>query len=68
MCMWNQLFQNNEGWGRTLINFEKNSTQDRFIVVTSLLRFEIISIYSIHNERFSQKNHSKLGGNKSRVQ
>ena len=41
MCMCNQLFCNNEGWGRILINFEKNSIQDRFIIVTNLLRFEI---------------------------
>ena len=68
MCMLNQPFRNNEGWCRTLINFEKNSTQDRFIIVTSLLRFEIFSIYPIHNEWFSQKNHYKLGGNKRRVQ
>ena len=23
MCMWNQLFKNNEGWGRTLIILRK---------------------------------------------
>ena len=55
MCMWNQLFQNNDGWGRTLINFQKNSTQSRDIIVTNLLSFEIFSIHPIHNERFSKK-------------
>ena len=68
MCMWNHLFQNIEGWGRTLINFEENSTQDRLIITTNLLRFEIFFIHLLHNERFSQKNHSQLSGNKCRVQ
>ena len=53
--MWNQLFWNEEDLGRTLIDSEKNSTKDKFIMPTSLLRFEIFSIYPIDNERFSQK-------------
>ena len=39
MCMRDHLFRNNEGWRRTLIIFEKNSAQDRLIMITSLLRF-----------------------------
>ena len=50
MCMWNQLFQNNGGWGRTLINSKKNS------------------IHLAYKERFSQKNHSKLGVYKCKLQ
>ena len=53
--MWNQLFWNEEDLGRTLTDSEKNSTKDKFIMLTSLLRFEIFSIYAIDNERFSQK-------------
>ena len=53
--MWNQLFWNEEDLGHTLIDSEKNSTKDKFIMPTSLLRFEIFSIYPIDNERFSQK-------------
>ena len=53
--MWNQLFWNEDDLGRTLIDSEKNSTKDKFIMPTSLLRFEIFSIYPIDNERFSQK-------------
>ena len=68
MCMWNQLLRNNEGWGNTLINFEKNLIQYRYIIVTNLLRFEIFFIYPVHDEPFCQKNHSKLGGSKCRVQ
>ena len=68
MCMRDHLFRNNEGWRRTLIIFEKNSAQDRFIMITSLLRFYVFSIHPVHKERFSQKNNSKFGGKKRRSQ
>ena len=68
MCMRDHLFRNNEGWRRTLIIFEKNSAQDRFIIVSNLLRFFFFSIHPVHKERFSQKNNSKFGGKKRRSQ
>ena len=33
--MWNQIFWNSEGLGLMLINFEKNSPEYRFIILTN---------------------------------